>query len=110
MATTSPGRSAMTRRPRDGAVSSLPVSRAAAAAAVYSTPRYWREIPGGARLRLPVWVASTTDQVGARAWCGPDKAFTGGEVWLVQALPGQFDANWACDPAARQPHVAFRDL
>ncbi|MBW8826131.1 MAG: hypothetical protein JF603_07260 [Acidobacteria bacterium] len=91
-----------------GAVMEL--SSAGAAAGVYSTPRYWREITGGARLGLPVWVASTTDQLGAPSWCGADKAFTGGEVWLVQALPGQFDANWACDPVARQPRAAFRDL
>jgi len=78
------------------------------AAGVYSTPRYWREITGNAQLRLPVWVASTTNQAGAPTWCTPAKAFTGGEVWLVQALPGQFDTNFSCDPLLGDPGKAFR--
>lgn len=70
------------------------------AAGAYSTTRYWRHITGGAQLRIPVWVASSTNQLGAPAWCTAAKAFTGGEVWLVQALPGQFDTNWVCNALA----------
>lgn len=77
------------------------------ASGVYSTPRYWREITGSAQLLLPVWVASTTNQLGAPSWCTPAKAFTGGAVWLVQALPGQFDTNFACDGLAADPARAF---
>ena len=78
------------------------------ASGVYSTLRYWREITGNAQLGLPVWIASSTNQLGAPGWCTPAKAFTGGDVWLVQALPGQFDTNWACDALANDPAKAFR--
>jgi hypothetical protein len=77
------------------------------AAGVYSTPRYWREITGRARLDIPVWVASTTNQLGAPDWCSPLKAFTGGPVALVQALPGQFDTNFACDGVTADPTRFF---
>jgi hypothetical protein len=83
------------------------VRRAGGRVGVYSTPRYWRQIMGGANVGLPVWVASTTDQSGAPSWCTAAKGFTGGEVFLVQALPGQFDANWACDALVRQPTAAL---
>jgi hypothetical protein len=77
------------------------------AAGVYSTPRYWREITGRAQLGLPVWVASTTNQLGAPEWCSPLKAFTGGPVALVRALPGQFDTNYACEGVASDPARFF---
>lgn len=92
----------------EGAVRAL--ASAGHRAGVYSTLRYWREIMGDHRNGLPVWIASTTDQLGAPAWCDEAKAFTGGEVWLVQSLPGQFDVNWACAPLARAPQEAFVDL
>ena len=74
---------------------------------VYSTPRMWRRITGDALLGLPVWVAGAPTDAAATTWCNADHSFNGGQVWLVQSLPGQFDHNWACNAVAGDPTGAF---
>jgi hypothetical protein len=74
---------------------------------VYSTPGMWRRITGDAQLGLPVWVAGAPTDAAATTWCNADHAFNGGQVWLVQSLPVQFDHNWACAPIADDPTSAF---
>ena len=74
---------------------------------VYSTPYQWRKITGGMHTGLPVWVAGAPDDAAATTWCTADHEFGGGKVWLVQALPIQFDNNWACDPVVADPTAAF---
>jgi hypothetical protein len=78
-------------------------------AGVYSTPYMWRTITGGARNGLPVWVAGSPNDATSPTWCSnPAKDFTGGGVWLVQALPVAFDVNYACDPAQQHAGETFR--
>lgn len=74
---------------------------------VYSTPAMWRRITGDVQLGLPVWVAGAPTDEAASTWCNADHAFNGGQVWLVQSLPVQFDHNWACNPVASNPAGAF---
>jgi hypothetical protein len=76
-------------------------------AGVYSTPSMWRRITGDAQLGLPVWVAGAPTDAAATTWCNADHSFNGGQVWLVQSLPVQFDHNWACNPVASNPSGAF---
>jgi GH25 family lysozyme M1 (1,4-beta-N-acetylmuramidase) len=65
---------------------------------IYSVPQMWLRITGGAQNGLPVWIAGAPTDAVAPSWCTPAKSFTGGEVWLVQSVPTQFDVNFACDP------------
>jgi hypothetical protein len=78
---------------------------------IYSTYLMWRRITGDAEFGLPIWVAGAPTDGDAPAWCDGRKAFNGGQVWLVQSLPIQFDNNFACDPVAADPGAvfAFRD-
>ena len=74
---------------------------------IYSTPGMWRRITGDAQLGLPVWVAGAPTDAAATTWCNADHSFNGGQVWLVQSLPVQFDHNWACNAVAGNPTSAF---
>ncbi|HVM54670.1 MAG TPA: hypothetical protein VM262_15900 [Acidimicrobiales bacterium] len=74
---------------------------------VYSTYLMWRRITGDAQLGLPVWAAGAPTDADAPAWCDDRKAFNGGQTWLVQSLPIEFDNNWACDPVASDPAAVF---
>jgi hypothetical protein len=76
-------------------------------AGIYSTPGMWRRITGDAQLGLPVWVAGAPTDAAATTWCNADHSFNGGQVWLVQSLPLQFDHNWACAAVAGSPGSAF---
>jgi hypothetical protein len=67
----------------------------------------WRRITGDAQLGLPVWVAGAPTDRAATTWCNADHSFNGGQVWLVQSLPVQFDHNWACNALAGDPTAAF---
>ena len=74
---------------------------------VYSTYLMWRRITGDAEFGLPIWVAGAPTDAEAPAWCDGRKAFNGGQVWLVQAMPIEFDNNFACDPVAAEPAAVF---
>lgn len=77
-------------------------------AGIYSSPVMWRRITGGARFDVPVWLADIVSAPDAPGWCGPEHSFSGGPIWMVQALPGVLDINWACDPIVADPRVALR--
>jgi hypothetical protein len=74
---------------------------------IYSAPGMWQRITGDARFGLPVWVAGAPTDDAAITWCNRDHSFNGGQVWLVQSLPFQYDHNWACDPVASNPAASF---
>jgi hypothetical protein len=76
-------------------------------AGIYSSPLMWRRITGGVRFDVPIWLADIVGAADAPGWCGPERAFSGGPIWMVQALPGAWDINWACDPVAADPGRAF---
>jgi len=63
------------------------------AVGIYSTPAMWEEITGKWQVGLPVWTAGAT-KANAATKCGI--GFTGGPVWLVQYLDGDYDGNYAC--------------
>ena len=54
-----------------------------------------------------MWVAGAPTDDAAPSWCDGHKSFNGGQTWLVQSLPIQFDNNWACDPVASDPGSVF---
>jgi hypothetical protein len=75
---------------------------------VYSTYLQWRRITGDASFGLPIWIAGAPTDADAPSYCHrTDKHFNGGEPWLVQSIPIQYDVNWACDAVADDPTKAF---
>jgi hypothetical protein len=74
---------------------------------IYSTYLMWRRITGDAVFGLPIWIAGAPTDADMPAWCDGRKSFNGGQTWLVQSLPIQFDNNFACDPIASDPTAAF---
>ncbi len=60
---------------------------------IYSTPAMWEEITGKWQNGLPAWIGEGT-KANAPTQCGV--GFTGGPVWLVQYLDGDYDGNYAC--------------
>jgi len=79
-----------------GAVDYL-TSVGAASVGIYSSPRMWGEVAGGASdfAGLPSWVAGASTLKGARNGCaGP--GLTGGTVQLTQYLSSGFDADYSC--------------
>jgi hypothetical protein len=67
---------------------------------IYSTAHQWRIIVGDYAPSTPVWVAGAPDQAGAPPFCGPEYAFGGGEVWIVQYLRDGYDGALGCEPYA----------
>ena len=71
---------------------------------VYSTWLQWRKITGDAVFGMPVWAAGVPTDAEMPGYCNrPEKAFNGGEIWMVQSIPIVFDVNYVCDPMV--PHV-----
>lgn len=64
----------------------------------YSTPRLWDRITGGtdAFADHPAWHAGARDQADAERRCG-DRAFTGGQLAMVQWIEDGVDANVRCE-------------
>lgn len=71
---------------------------AAAPVGIYSTSSQWAAIVGGGQVNGvdADWVATGTRTAKrARSYCS-GSGFTGSPVWLVQFLPGSYDADYAC--------------
>ena len=69
----------------------------AASVGIYSSPRMWTSVVGGATAfaTLPSWVAGGSTLKGARNACnGP--GLTGGPIELTQYLSSGFDADYTC--------------
>jgi hypothetical protein len=69
----------------------------------YSTPRLWNRITGGSDLfdEYPAWHAGARDRADAERRCREERAFTGGELAMVQWVEDGFDLNIRC--AAVEP-------
>lgn len=63
---------------------------------IYSTRFQWNEIAGSFSPGLPVWVAGARNRAEAPSFCGPNAAFGGGPVTLVQYPNGLFSGEYAC--------------
>jgi hypothetical protein len=77
------------------------------AVGVYSTGYQWGIITGSYSPGVPVWVAGAIDIASANAWCSGSHSFGGGETWMVQTVPLQFDYDVVCSPAVAHASSAF---
>jgi hypothetical protein len=73
---------------------------------IYSTGYQWGVIAGDYAPAVPVWLAGAPDVATAATWCS-QPGFGGGQVWMVQALVGQFDNDFACFPVSAKPDAVF---
>ena len=64
----------------------------------YSTPRLWDRITGGtdAFADHPAWHAGARDRADAGRRCAEERAFTGGELAMVQWVEDDLDHNIRC--------------
>jgi hypothetical protein len=64
----------------------------------YSTPRLWNRIVGGthAFADYPAWHGGARDLDDAERRCSSERAFTGGELRMVQWIQDGYDANIRC--------------
>lgn len=71
----------------------------------YSTPRLWNRITGGSDLfdEYPAWHAGARDRADAERRCREERAFTGGELAMVQWVEDGFDLNIRCDAVEPAP-------
>ena len=76
-------------------------------AGIYSTSYQWGLIAGGYSPGVPIWVAGAPDAATAAQWCNGSHGFAGGETWMVQTVPGQFDYDIVCDAAVARAAGTF---
>jgi len=62
---------------------------------IYSTRYQFGQIAGSYSPGVPVWLADYDTSTPADD-CHPWKGFGGGQVWMVQIGPGQFDTDYSC--------------
>jgi hypothetical protein len=71
----------------------------------YSTPRLWNRITGGTDIfaEYPAWHAGARDRADAERRCREERAFTGGELAMVQWVEDGLDLNVRCDAVEPAP-------
>lgn len=74
------------------------VSMDVAEVGFYSTPRMWERLVGStdAFADHPAWHAGASDEQDARRRCADERAFTGGELRMVQWVEDRLDHNLRC--------------